>query len=93
MQLCKANSCQLSPASIAVANCATAAAGLAGWNALRLGVRGVGAAFKIAFGPMTLLLTGLTLGADKIIENRDKIQPYFEELWVDVKNTFNAVLE
>ncbi|MCX4310269.1 MAG: phage tail tape measure protein [Desulfovibrio sp.] len=71
---------------------AAAATGRAGWNMLRLGVQGFGAALKVAFGPMSLLIMGLSLGVDYVIEHWDKIQPYFEALWEGVKAIFSSVM-
>lgn len=68
-----------------------ARASRAGWRVLGVGIRGVGAAFKIAFGPMSLLLTALSFGVDYIIENWDKIVPYFKTLWEGVKSIFEKV--
>lgn len=89
---------QLGPAGMAAATMNMTASGMArasraGWNVLKGGIRGVGAAFKVAFGPMSLLMTGLSLGADYIIENWDKIAPYFTGLWDGVKNIFNKAME
>lgn len=86
----------ISPAAIlagtkAAASGAMAATGRAGFNTLRLGVRGLGMAFKTAFGPMSLLITGLSLGAEYIMEHWGEIQPYFEALWEGVKSVFNTV--
>lgn len=69
-----------------------ARASRAGWNALRLGLRGVGAAFRVAFGPMSLLLTGLTLGVDYLIANWDRVAPYFTAMWERLKAIFAAGL-
>lgn len=87
----------ITPASVmagaaAAASGTAAAAGRVGWNTLRIGVRGVGMAFRTAFGPVSLLMMGLSLGVDYIMENWDKIAPYFQALWDKVKAVFNAVL-
>lgn len=88
---------QIGPASImagaqAAASGAMAATGRAGFNMLRLGVRGVGMAFKTAFGPMSLMMMGLSLGVDYIMEHWDQIRPYFQALWDGVKAVFNSVM-
>lgn len=84
------------PASIAAgiaagASGAAAATGRAGWNSLRLGIRGVGMAFKTMFGPMSLLMMGMGFAVDYIIERWDKIAPYFQALWDNVKAIFTSV--
>lgn len=89
---------QLGPAGMAAATMNMTASGMAkasrsGWNVLKGGIRGVGAAFRVAFGPMSLLVTGLSFAADYIIENWDKIAPYFTSLWDGVKNIFNKAME
>lgn len=85
---------QLGPAGIA------AGAGQAGikllGGACRVagrGARSLGAAFKMAFGPVSLLMMGLSYGADYVIENWDKVAPYFSSLWEGVKKVFNAVVD
>lgn len=88
----------LTPASVAAGAAArasgvAAAAGRAGWNVLRLGIRGVGVAFKTMFGPMSLVITAISLGVDYIIEHWDKFVPYFQALWDAVKRIFNAAVE
>lgn len=88
---------QLGPAGMAAATMNMTASGMArasraGWNALKGGIRGVGAAFRVAFGPMSLFVTGLSFAADYIIENWDKIAPYFTALWEGVKNIFNKAV-
>ena len=70
-----------------------ASASRAGWNVLRTGIRGVGAAFRVALGPMSLLMMALSYGADYVIENWDKISPYFTKLWDGVKDIFNSAME
>ena len=69
-----------------------ARASAAGWRVLSMGVRGVGAAFRVAFGPMSLLLTGLSLGVDYLIANWDRVTPYFAALWERIKAIFKAGL-
>lgn len=88
----------ITPASIAAGAAAArsgtaAAAGRAGWNILRLGIRGVGMAFKTMFGPMSLLIMGMSYGVDYVIENWSKIGPFFTALWEGVRNGFNAALD
>ncbi len=64
-----------------------------GWSVLRAGVMGVGSAFKIAFGPISLLMTALSFGVEYLIEHWDTIAPYFTKLWDGVKAVFNKALE
>lgn len=87
----------LTPAAMAAgakaaASGAMAATGRAGFNILRMGVRGVGMAFKTMFGPMSLFMMALSFGAEYIMENWEKIKPFFEALWEGVKACFNSVM-
>jgi phage-related tail protein len=72
---------------------AMASVSSAGWRVLRTGIRGVGMAFKMAFGPVGLLMTALSFGVEYLMENWDKIEPYFTALWDGVKDVFNKALE
>lgn len=88
----------IGPAAIAAGTKAAisgsiAATGRVGFNMLRLGVKGVGMAFKTAFGPMSLMIMGLSMGAEYIMEHWEDIQPWFQALWEGVKSVFNAVSE
>lgn len=75
---------------------AAGAAGLkmlgGGVKLLGRGVKTLGRAFAVAFGPVSILMMALSYGADYVIENWDKIGPYFTALWDGVKNVFNSVL-
>ena len=78
---------ELGPAGIA------AGVGAKGLSLLGGAVRGVGAAFRMAFGPVSLLMMGLSFGADYVIEHWDKISPYFSALWEAVKGIFVSAWE
>lgn len=75
-----------------------AAAGMAkasrmGWNVLRTGIRGVGAAFRVAFGPVSILMAALSFGVDYLMEHWESIAPFFGRLWNGVKSVFDKALQ
>ena len=89
---------QLGPAGIAAGTGSMMAGGLAragsaGFRMLGAGVRTAGSAFKMAFGPVGLLMMALSYGVDYVMENWDKIGPYFTKLWDWVKSIFNKAME
>ncbi len=67
--------------------------GHGGMKLLGSGIRGVGRAFRIALGPMNLLMTALSFGVDYVIEHWDTIGPYFTRLWEGVKTVFDKALK
>lgn len=67
--------------------------GQGGMRLLGSGIRGVGRAFRIALGPMNLLMTALFFGVDYVIEHWDTIGPYFTRLWEGVKTVFDNALK
>lgn len=69
-----------------------ARASRAGWNVLRMGIRGVGRAFRTALGPVGLIMTALSFGAEYLIANWDKVAPFFTGVWEKIKSIFNAGL-
>lgn len=84
---------QLGPAGMSVAAGAAGVRMLGGsFRLLGGGIKAVGRAFAVALGPVSLLMMGLSYGVDYVIENWDKVGPYFTALWDGVKNTFTAVL-
>ncbi len=84
---------QLGPAGMSVAAGAAGVRMLGGsFRLLGGGIKAVGRAFAVALGPVSLLMMGLSYGVDYVIENWDKVGPYFTALWGGVKNTFTAVL-
>lgn len=71
---------------------ATVGASRTGWRLLAGGIRGVGTAFRTALGPIGLVMTGLSLGAEYLITNWDKVTPYFTGMWEKLRAIFNAGL-
>ena len=69
-----------------------ARASRAGWRALAMGVRGVGAAFRSLLGPVGWALTALSLGVEYVIGHWDSIAPYFTGVWERIKAIFKAGL-
>ena len=57
------------------------------------GIRAVGLAFKFAFGPVGLLIAGLAMGVGLIIDNWDKVGPYFQAAWDNITGIFAAAWE
>lgn len=78
---------ELGPAGVA------AGVGAKGLKLLGGAMKGVGAAFKMAFGPVSLLMMGLSFGVDYVIEHWDQISPFFSALWEGVKGIFISAWE
>lgn len=67
---------------------AVAGASATGWRRLAGGIRGIGAAFRTAFGPVGWAMTA----AELLIANWDKVAPYFTGMWDKVRAIFKAGL-